>query len=259
MPNIAQSSYQPKGVLKSGHLQTIFPTLFRSINTSKVQPQLYRHQYLRERLELDDGDFLDLDWTLAKGRGNTEGQGTDDQHVSRETNNTTKLVILCHGLESSTDATYMRCMAKTCQLNGWDSVGYNFRGCSGEPNRLARAYHCGLTGDLEHVVQHALQKGRYQTIALVGFSLGGNLVLKYMGERGENVVPQIISSAAVSVPCDLADSSIQLEHWDNWIYKTRFLRLLVSKSELKGHLKYMDEVLMDGMARNIDENFEKAR
>lgn len=243
MPYITQSSYTSRGLFKSGHVQTIYPTLFRTVNHSRAQSKSspkhqnqcsYQHQYRRERLELLDGDFLDLDWTTHADCNNDR----NDTHNTRNTRNgkhkhNGRLAILCHGLESSTDATYMRCMAKACHLSGWDSVGYNFRGCSGEPNRLPHAYHCGLTEDLDKVVQHAIKTDRYRSISLIGFSLGGNLVLKYLGERGQDVAPQITNAAAVSVPCDLADSSIELERWDNWVYKTRFLRLLVSKSKLK--------------------------
>ena len=236
MPNITASSYTPKGLFKSGHVQTIYPTLFRSVNDPRISSKskgsrqhVYQHQYQRERLELLDGDFLDLDWTTHFDANNRIHLNNNDGI----NNDNGRLAILCHGLESSTDATYMRCMAKACHLNGWDSVGYNFRGCSGEPNRLPHAYHCGLTDDLDTVVQHAIKTDRYRSISLIGFSLGGNLVLKYLGERGQDIAPQITNAAAVSVPCDLADSSIQLERRDNWIYKTRFLRLLVSKSRLK--------------------------
>lgn len=194
-----RSSYQAPLFVFNGHLQTIFPSLFR-----KVEGVSYR----RERIETPDGDFLDLDWSES-------GSG--------------KIAIISHGLEGNTSRSYMLGMAKALNRAGWDALPWNYRGCSGEPNRKLRSYHSGATEDLDVVISHVISQKRYEQIALIGFSLGGNITLKYLGERGE-AVPSLIKKAIVfSVPCDLASSSRKLAALSNRIYMRRFLRMLHEK------------------------------
>ncbi|MCB0832221.1 MAG: alpha/beta fold hydrolase [Bacteroidetes bacterium] len=194
MPLIHSSYYAPTW-LRNGHIQSILPSLFRRVHGVN---------YVRERVDTPDGDFLDLDWSCVNSR---------------------RVVIICHGLEGSSDRPYMRGMAMAFNHAGWDALAWNYRGCSGEPNRLVRSYHSGETGDLNYVVQHALKK--YHRMALIGFSLGGNLVLKYTGERR---VPTAIGSVvAVSAPCDLRASAVRMEGWEDRIYMRRFLRMLGEK------------------------------
>ena len=163
----------------------------------------------RERLELEDGDFLDLDW---KKDGNK------------------RLAILTHGLEGSSDAAYVRGMAETLGGAGWDILCWNFRGCGREPNRLARFYHSGETGDLATVVRRAT--GGYTRMALIGFSLGGNVTLKYLGERASPA--SVAAAVAISAPVDLTSSARALdERRSNRIYLHRFLQTLIAKVEAK--------------------------
>ncbi len=124
-------------------------------------------------------------------------------------------------------------MARALYLNGWDALCWNFRGCSGEPNRLLRSYHSGLTEDLERVIQHAEALKKYETIALVGFSLGGNLILKYLGDLSENVNTSLCGAITFSVPCDLEASSRKLSLESNRIYMIRFMRSLRRKIKEK--------------------------
>lgn len=155
----------------------------------------------RERLELADGDFLDLDWAAG---------GSD------------RLAILSHGLEADSKATYIQGMAAALQRRGWDVLAWNYRGCSGEPNRLLRFYHSGASDDLDHVVRHALEVHAASRVDLVGFSLGGNMTLKYLGER--DPLPRLHRAVAFSVPCDLACSSARLSTPVNrHLYMRRFL------------------------------------
>ena len=147
---IIRSQFDPPWRLRNGHLQTILPAILRWRASAA---------YERERLELPDGDFLDLDW-LTSGNG--------------------RLAILSHGLEGSSRDVTMRGMAAALHRAGWDVLAWNYRGCSGEMNRLPRLYHSGETTDLATVVEHAAK--RFPILSLVGFSLGGNLVLKYLGE-----------------------------------------------------------------------------
>ncbi|HEX4666909.1 MAG TPA: alpha/beta fold hydrolase [Chthoniobacterales bacterium] len=162
-----------------------------------------------ERLELADGDFLDLRW-LRRDRD--------------------RLAILSHGLEGSADERYIRGLAAALTDNGWDVLAWNFRGCGEEPNRLVRLYHSGATEDLNAVVEHS--GGSYSCIALIGFSLGGNLTLKYMGEAPPH--RSVVVAVAISAPVELAASARMLDQrWSNRVYLLRFIDSLVAKVEAK--------------------------
>ena len=196
-------AYRPPLWLRSGHLQTILPTLFRQVDGVA---------YRRERLDLDDGDFLDLDWVGTAGGS--------------------RVAVVAHGLEGSSDRAYVRGMARELARRGWTVCAWNLRGCSGEPNRLLRSYHSGATEDLDAVVGHVLHLGA-EAVAVVGFSLGGNLTLKWLGEQGEGIDPRVVVGAGVSVPVDLASSSETMEAWSRRIYMLRFMRSLSGKVEAK--------------------------
>jgi len=134
-------------------------------------------------------------------------------------------------------------MVKAFNRNGWDAVAMNFRGCSGECNRKLRFYHSGDTAELHTVVTHLSEEYCYSQVALVGFSLGGNLVLKYMGEYGDSLVPEIRKAVGFSVPCDLASSSHRISEPANRIYLKRFLRMLREKIRMK--MKMMPDLISD--------------
>jgi predicted alpha/beta-fold hydrolase len=120
-------------------------------------------------------------------------------------------------------------MAAALVRNGWDVLAWNLRGCGGQPNRLLRMYHSGATEDLRAVIEHALQAHPADAIALIGFSLGGNLTLKYLGEEGTRISGRLHRAVAFSVPCDLACSSRQLARASNRHYMERFLRPMRAK------------------------------
>ena len=202
MPLIENSTYRAPWWLPGGHLQTIVPSLFRRVPVVTTE---------RERLELEDGDFLDLAWSGRRSQ---------------------RLVILSHGLEGSCDASYIQGMARALVREGYDALAWNFRGCGTEPNRLLSFYHSGATEDLAAVIRHALATHSAETIDLVGFSLGGNLTLKYLGEERQRP-EQLRRAVAFSVPCDLADSAAKLSEPANRIYMTRFLRSLRAKLHVK--------------------------
>ncbi len=201
--DVALPLYRPPLALRSGHLQTLLPTLFR-----RVDGVAYR----RERLELADGDFVDLDWV-----GRAEGA---------------RVAVVAHGLEGSSDRAYVRGMARALARRGWAVCAWNLRGCSGEPNRLLQTYHSGMTEDLDAVVAYVLAEGARE-VAVVGFSLGGNLTLKWLGERGAGVDPRVVGGVGISVPVDLASSSETMEAWSRRIYMLRFMRSLSGKVEEK--------------------------
>ena len=205
MPIIRPSTYRSSPLMANGHLQTILPSLLRRVKSVR---------YRRERIATPDDDFIDLDWS---------------RHGSRH------LALLCHGLEGSSRASYMRGMARALNQAGWDAVAYNYRGCSGTINRRLRAYHSGATDDLAVVHRHIAATQTYHSIGFVGFSLGGNLVLKYLGENGASLDPEEHWAAAVSVPCDLKASARQLDRVVNQVYNWRFLRTLTAKARWKAH------------------------
>lgn len=199
MPVIS-SRFRPPFFLREGHVQTILPVLW---------PRRVDVVFERERLELEDGDFLDLDW-LRQGRA--------------------RLAIVSHGLEGSSAGGYIRGMAAALSAAGWDVLAWNFRGCSGEPNRLLRSYHSGETGDLGRVVRHAASGG--SDMVLIGFSLGGNVTLKYLGEATPH--RSVKAAVTISVPVDLASCARALDQrLGNRLYLRRFLASLIAKMEAK--------------------------
>ena len=192
MPLIS-SQYRAPVIFRNAHLSTIYASKLRKVD--------FKGSF-RQRLELEDGDFIDLDRSFAKTKNS-------------------RLVILLHGLAGNASRPYMLAMSRIFHENGWDTSRMNFRNCSGESNRLYRSYHAGATGDLEIVIREML-KENYTEIVLAGFSLGGNLMLKYLGESNW-VAPQIKAAVAISVPCDLGASLEELNRSRNFIYSKRFL------------------------------------
>ncbi|GAB4004293.1 alpha/beta fold hydrolase [Spirosoma migulaei] len=219
MPLIAPSSYKPPTRLWNGHLQTIIPSLFRKVAVS----------YVRERIETPDDDFLDLDWanSMNSEQWIMNNAEIPSQHYPLSITHY-PLVILTHGLEGSSTSPYLAGMVRHLTQNGFDCLAWHYRSCSGEMNRQQRFYHVGETGDLQLVIQHALSKG-YQTIYLMGFSAGGNVTLKYLGEHGTAVHPAIKKAVVFSVPMYLMGSARRLEQWDSLVYNYRFNRTLKRK------------------------------
>jgi uncharacterized protein len=197
---IIQSTYSPPVVFRNYHISTMYSALFRKVPLEQD----------RERIELKDGDFLDLDWSYTQQKNE-------------------KVLVVIHGLEGSSKRPYVTGLAKYFNANGWDVAAVNLRGCSGEINRHFRSYHAGATDDLQEVVTHILKKNKYKNIAFNGFSLGGNLMLKYLGEK-RDIPEQITAAVMVSVPCDLYGSLKQLQKKENYLYAKRFLY------KLKNHL-----------------------
>ena len=195
---LTPSTYRAPLGFRGGHFSTIYPTLFRRTGALSIE---------RKRLELPDGDFLDLDWSPRKDK---------------------RLAIIGHGLEGTSSAKYIQGMSLALQKRDWDTLAWNYRGCSGEPNRIFCTYHSGVSDDLAHVIDHAIAQG-YQNIALIGFSLGGNIVLKYLGEQGSNIIPEVKAGVTFSVPCDLTSSSLELGKWQNKLYMARFMDGLKEK------------------------------
>ena len=193
------SKYKGNKWNKNKHLETIIPALFRNIPI----------KYTRERLELDDGDFIDLDWKFK--------------------NNNKKLLILFHGLEGSSNSQYIKGFAKYFYQNNFNICAVNFRSCSGENNRLLSSYHMGKSEDIKLIIEYILNNKNYTSIVLGGFSLGGNVLLKYLGEQSFNLNKVITSAFAFSVPIELDSSSKVLSKNWNKPYMIRFLKTLNKK------------------------------
>lgn len=211
---VLQSTYQKSKFLWGEHIETIIPSLFRKVKLTPTE---------KERISTPDNDFLDLDW----------------HRVGSDT-----LIIISHGLEGSSKSQYVVGMARYFNKNKIDALGWNFRGCSGEINSTLKFYHSGATYDLETVVSHAIRKG-YANIALVGFSLGGNLTLKYIGENPQRH-KEIFSVVAFSVPLDLGGGSDEIAKPKNKMYTNRFLRKLKRKLKEK-HKIFGDKFPLNGV------------
>jgi predicted alpha/beta-fold hydrolase len=194
---MTKAMFKPAWWLPGPHLQTLWPTFAR--RGKKVLLQ-------RERVELSDGDFLDLDWTEQKAG---------------------PIVLILHGLEGSVNSPYAQGMLKAMTQQGWRSAVMHFRGCSGEVNRLPRMYHSGDTGDIDAIIKILHVREPVTPIAVIGFSIGGNVLLKWLGETaGSNV---ITAAVAVSVPFQLNKSVDHLHSGFSRVYEKHLLRCLCNK------------------------------
>jgi hypothetical protein len=200
MPILKTDDYKPPFWLPDGQSQTIFPSLFRKVEGIN---------YVRERIKTNDGDFLDIDLSDCKSLNHQL---------------TKSLIILSHGLEGDSSRQYITGMVKNFNAHGFDCLAWNFRSCSGELNQTKRFYHSGATDDLQTIIKYSLSKG-YNKIYLIGFSLGGNLTLKYLGEKGHNLYPEIQKAITFSVPLHLSSSSKKI----GWLYTKRFNKSLTKK------------------------------
>lgn len=206
---VIHSEYHPPFWLNNRHLETIFPALFRK--TPDIQG-------IRNRLELSDGDFLDYDVYETK----TELEAP--------------LLLLSHGLEGDSKSGYIKGMVKMALEHGYRVIAWNYRGCSGEPNRLKRFYHSGESNDLRLMVEHIISRFKPESMYLIGFSIGGNITLKYMGEEGIQLSPVIKAAATLSVPCDLASGARHLAGLKSKVYMRRFMQSLSEKIKAKSKL-----------------------
>jgi uncharacterized protein len=218
---IIKSTYNSRIFFRNGFVSTVYSGLARKVIGVNQE---------RERITLSDGDFLDLDWS----------------YTSETTN---KLVILLHGLEGDAQRPYMLGAAKVLNQNNFDAIGVNFRSCSGEENLKFRSYHSGATEDLEDVINHIISTKHYSNIYINGFSLGGNVTLKYLGE-GRTIPNQIKAAVAISVPCSLNGSSIELHKFNNVLYHNRFKRYLIDK--LKQKQKRFPNLISDAEIKSIN-------
>ncbi|MDZ7616714.1 MAG: hydrolase [Patescibacteria group bacterium] len=180
--------------LRGGHAQTLWPVLTRRV----------RLNVRSERLELPDGDCVRLDWAGEAG----------------------PIVIVLPGLQGDLESAYVRGIMRACQSRGWRAVLLNYRG-RGEPNRMVRSYHCGMTCDLHHFAQVLAQREPGTPVAVVGYSVGANICLKWLGEcgeRGESV--PVIAGVGVSAPFQLGPVAKKIERGFSRVYQWYLLRSL---------------------------------
>jgi len=207
MPEYDAEPYRPPLGLRGAHIETVLPNVTR---------RRFRVDYNRERLELSDGDFVDLDLCPSLPQ-------------RREARS---CVVALHGLEGSSAAPYVKSLARALRGSGLDLLAMNLRGCSGEVNRALRFYHAGETGDLGEVIE--MMARRYDSVLLLGFSLGGNIALRFLGELGDAAPACVKAAVAVSAPIDLEGSAMKIGQDSNRFYMRRFIRLLSQKLAMKG-------------------------
>ena len=202
MPALATTPYSAPAWLPGGHLQTIYTSVF--IPAPEVD-------YRRERLELADGDFLDFDWIDGEAQA--------------------PVVVLFHGLEGDSSSGYARRLMHSVHARGWHGVVAHFRGTSGEDNRLPRAYFAGDSEEIERMLRHVKARHPTERIYAVGVSLGGNALLKWLGEQGDAALNLVSRAAGVSAPVDLAAAGHALDRgFNRYVYTARFLHTLKAKS-----------------------------
>ncbi len=205
-----------------GHLQTIVPNLFR-----RVRGVAFR----RERLELSDGDFLDLDWSYPRG-----GRG---------------VLLVGHGLEGSADRPYVRALAHYFGVRGWRICAINFRSCSGELNRLSRMYHHGDYPDLLAILKRVRTHEPTLPLAYVGYSMGGNIGLNLVARQPDLAARYLAAVAAFSSPLSLGDSIKSLDTTLGRAYSRRFWRALGAKLEAKA-IRYPELIDTHALGQPLD-------
>ena len=199
---LLDSGYRAPLWLPGGTLQTIY-AYYRKLNPNLI--------YRRERWETPDNDFIDLDWIDS---ASTEA----------------RLLVLFHGLEGCSRSHYALALMSMARQLGWRGVVPHFRGCSGEPNRLARSYHSGDSDEIDWILRRLKERHPSAEIFALGVSLGGNMLLKWLGEQGETASTIIRRAVGVSVPVDLAAAASELDRgMKKLIYTRSFLRPLRRK------------------------------
>lgn len=217
-----RAQFKPAWWLPNSHLQTIWPSVCR--------PEIKNISLERERLELPDGDFLDLDWSGKNLPG--------------------PIVLVLHGFEGSIESHYSKGMLQAINQRGWRGLFMHFRGCSGEPNRLPRGYHSGETDDVNFVVKTLLAREPDAEMAAIGYSLGGNMLLKWLGETGDK--NPLKAAIAISVPFDLHKAYKKINSGFSRLYQWYLVKAarerLVHKFEIvKGPFDSFDAAELAGI------------
>ncbi|MEE9409064.1 MAG: alpha/beta fold hydrolase [Polaribacter sp.] len=198
------SNFSPTLPFRNSHFNTMYRPLFMKDTCT----------YARKRVTTWDHDFIDLDFSLVGSK---------------------TLVVLIHGLEGSSESKYITSTSNHLNDIGLDAVCFNLRGCSGEDNLQLPTYHSGKTEDVDFIINHLLENYDYENIILVGYSLGGNLTLKYLGENTSNLSTKIKGGIAVSVPIHIASAEIEMDKLKNKLYMEVFFKTMKNKVLEKAH------------------------
>jgi hypothetical protein len=225
--HLAQADeYHAPWWLPGGDMQTIYSS--KMINPPSVE-------YRRERWELEDGDFLDLDWVDGRPEA--------------------PVIVLFHGLEGNSASVYARELMSAAKIRGWNGVVAHFRGCSGTDNRLPRAYFAGDSAEIERILKHVVSSYPNNQRYAVGVSLGGNALLKWLGERGEDANQYVNRAAGISAPLDLTATGNTLDSgFNRMVYTAHFLSTLKAKALRKAALY---PALLDAEAINQATTFRE--
>jgi uncharacterized protein len=225
--------FNPSPLWRHPHAQTILANSLRPTSGARFH---------RLRLNTDDGDFIDLDFASVDG-------------VSLPKD--APLVLLLHGLEGSARSNYAYETYRQLAARGIRSMGMNYRSCSGEMNRTKSLYHAGKTDDVNLVVNWLMERRPGLRLGLVGFSLGANLLLKYLGEKGQNTA--VRAAAAVSPPFNLGRIADTFEQGEGRRYGKRFMRDLQKKAlahaRLNGNEIDLQRILSVKSMREFDDAF----
>ncbi len=201
---LLNSNFLPTIPFRNGHFNTMYRPLFMKDKIS----------YKRKRITTWDNDFIDLDFSFV---------------------NSSTLVVLIHGLEGSSESKYMISTSNYLNNRHLDTVCFNLRGCSGEDNLLLSTYHSGKTEDVDFVINYLLENYTYKNIIIVGFSLGGNLTLKYLGEKSDKLSSVVKGGIASSVPIDIATAEKEMDKLKNKLYIEMFFKTMKNKVLEKAH------------------------
>lgn len=200
-----QTAYERPLGLFGGHLQTLVPYLLASV------PEV---DFRRERWELEDGDFVDVDWVDTSS-----------------SDNTVPIVVLFHGLEGSSGSHYAKALMHEVSNKDWRGVVVHFRGCSGEPNRLPRVYYAGDSAEIQQLLARIKRMAGGAKVYAVGYSLGGNALLKWLGESKDIASQYLVKAAAISAPVDVGATAKALDSgWNRWLYTPVFVRTMRAKA-----------------------------
>lgn len=212
----SNDDYRPRFPFKNGDWNTIFSSLFRKVE--KVPRR-------RIKITTDDGDFVYLD------------RFHFPESFIPDSGNRKCIVLLCHGFEGNSDSSYIHGQASALIRAGFSVAAINYRGCGGSSNLLKRYYSGGDTGDIRRVIKHLSEE--FPTIIPVGFSLGGNLVLKLLSEK--KIPDTVTGGVAVSVPFHLKGAVERIQELRNFPYHIRFLLTLWKKIIMKSsaHPEFM--------------------
>ncbi len=207
------SKFKPAWWLTNAHFQTLAAKLFR---------RKQKLTTIQETLELPDGDFIDLAWTEQPKKDNTR-----------------PIIVMLHGLEGSKDSHYAKGMLNAIKSRGWIAVLMHFRGCSGRPNRQANSYHCGDTRDITYLTEHLVARYQQCVFSALGFSLGGNVLTRYLAQVPNNPYK---AAAVICAPLDLASCSARINKGFSKLYQKYLLEMLKDSALEKITNKVIDNI-----------------